>query len=206
MQYGVPTPAGSLSVIQSVLLLDSTSFIGAGKTGLVFSTGSLTCYYKRSNANASVAVSLATATLGTWATGGFKEIDNTNMQGLYEFDGPNLAYAIGAKYVDFYFTLAGVIVPDVLRVYLTSDIPAVQDTVASASSSTVFVGGGTATLSTTNSAYNNMIIAWITGANAGLTSKVSAYVGSTTLQFTLVDALPTTPSAGDVYTILGRSE
>jgi len=104
--------AGSTSIVDLIFLQDSTSTTGAGKTGLVFNTAGLTCYYKRSNGTSSVAVSLATiTTLGTYASGGFKEIDATNMPGCYEFHPPNAAFASGAKEVTFHFVGANGLVP-----------------------------------------------------------------------------------------------
>jgi len=96
--------AGVTSIVETIFLQDSASTTGAGKTGLAYNTGSLTCYYKRSNGTASVAVTLANiTTLGTFVSGGFKEIDGTNMPGIYEFHPPDAAFASGAKEVVFYF-------------------------------------------------------------------------------------------------------
>jgi hypothetical protein len=108
---------GTTSLICEVFILDSASTTGAGKTGLVF--GGVTCYYKRNTANASVAVSLASATLGTFTSGGFKEVDATNMPGVYEFDPPNAALAAGADSVSFLLTGAGM-VPLPLEIELTA--------------------------------------------------------------------------------------
>jgi hypothetical protein len=97
--------AGATSTVETIFLQDSTVATGAGKTGLVFNTSGLTCYYKRSNGTASVAVTLVTiTTLGTFASGGFKEIDSTGMPGTYEFHPPDAAFASGAKEVTFFFT------------------------------------------------------------------------------------------------------
>lgn len=96
--------AGSTSLVEVVDLMDSASTVGAGKTGLAYNTASLTCYYKRSNGSASVPVTLVNiTTLGTFVSGGFKEIDATNQPGSYEFHPPNAAFASGAKWVTFYF-------------------------------------------------------------------------------------------------------
>lgn len=74
----------------------------AGLTGLVYNTASLTCYYYRSSAVSSTAISLVTMTAGTWASGGFKVIDGTNMPGLYQIGIPDAALLTGAEYVDIY--------------------------------------------------------------------------------------------------------
>ena len=59
--------AGSTSESTNVFIQDSTSTVGAGKTGLVFNTASLTAYYSFSGANAA-ATSITLATLATLAT------------------------------------------------------------------------------------------------------------------------------------------
>lgn len=113
--------AGSTSVIlDDVFIQDSSSTTGAGLGGLVFNTASLTCYYHRNTASASVSVSLATMTLGTWATGGFKEVDATNMKGMYSFCPPDAAVAAGAQSVTFYFQGAANMAPRPYTIQLTA--------------------------------------------------------------------------------------
>lgn len=113
--------AGSTSVITTIFLQDSASTVGAGKTGLVFNTASLTCYYKRSNGTVSVAVSLADiTTLGTFVSGGFKSVDGTNMPGVYEFHPPNAAFASGAKEVTFFFVGASGLAARPIKYRITS--------------------------------------------------------------------------------------
>jgi hypothetical protein len=93
---------GSTSEVWTIFIQDSASTVGAGKTGLAYNTASLTCYYKRNKATAAAAVTLASiTTLGTFVSGGFKEIDATNMPGFYEFHPPDAALASGAESVAF---------------------------------------------------------------------------------------------------------
>lgn len=90
---------GATSVTVNILIHDTT-LIGTtmgGKTGLAFNTVGLTAYYVREGA-ASVAITLATqTTTGAWSSGGFVEIDATNMPGVYRFDVPNAALASGSN-------------------------------------------------------------------------------------------------------------
>jgi hypothetical protein len=96
--------AGTTSLIERIFLRDiSVTTKVAGLTGLSFNNPGLTCYYSRAGAVGSTAVSLVTATVGTWVSGGFKEIDATNMPGWYEFGVPNAAIATGAPSVGFHF-------------------------------------------------------------------------------------------------------
>lgn len=113
---------GATSVILDIFVQDSSSTIGAGLTGLVFNSGSLTCYRARSDdGNAGgTSIALATATLGTWATGGFKEKDATNMPGWYEFGIPNNALASGSNFCALLFKGATNMVPLPVLIQLTT--------------------------------------------------------------------------------------
>lgn len=82
---------GSTSVRRTIFIGDSSSSTGAGLTGLVYNTASLSAYYYPGDGNAAVAISLATATLGTFTSGGFIAVDETNMPGWYEIGIPNAA-------------------------------------------------------------------------------------------------------------------
>ncbi len=86
--------AGSTSQTVNVFIQDSSSTTGAGLTGLVYNSGSLTAYYALPRA-AATSITLATlaAVTSSYSSGGFKEIDATNMPGWYRFDVPDAALA-----------------------------------------------------------------------------------------------------------------
>lgn len=138
--------AGATSNIFTVFISDSASTTGAGKAALAYNTASLTAYYKRSNGTASVAITLATiTTLGTFNSGGFKLIDDTNMTGHYEFHPPDAAFAAGAKWVSFHLQGASGMCMQPIFVELTavdnqsatafvSSVPAVVGAVGSVTS------------------------------------------------------------------------
>jgi hypothetical protein len=88
--------AGATSQSVTIFIQDSSSTVGAGLSGLVFNTSGLIAYYTFTGANAgSTAITLATlaAVNSAFSSGGFKEIDATNMKGLYRLDLPNAALA-----------------------------------------------------------------------------------------------------------------
>src|ERR1700688_4940716 len=80
---------GTTSKMIHVFLQNSTSTTGGGITGLVYNTSGLTAYYLLEGASSMTSVSLVTATVGTYSSGGFKEISSTNAPGLYEIGLPN---------------------------------------------------------------------------------------------------------------------
>ena len=77
------------SKLVRVFIQDSSSTTGAGLTGLVYNSSGLTAYYLPEGDATATAITLATMTVGTWATGGFKEVDSTNMPGVYEIGLPD---------------------------------------------------------------------------------------------------------------------
>ena len=82
---------GSTSVRRLIFIADSASTVGAGLENLVYNTSSLVAYYFAGDLSNEVQITLATATLGTWTSGGFVAVDNTNMPGWYEIGIPNAA-------------------------------------------------------------------------------------------------------------------
>lgn len=104
--------AGSTSQDIVIPAFDSSSAVGAKLAGLTFETASLTAYYSRQGAaGAATAISLATKTKGTWATGGFVAVDGTNMPGDYELGVPDAALAAGAAWVKIQLKGAANMVP-----------------------------------------------------------------------------------------------
>jgi hypothetical protein len=111
---------GTTSQTVQVFIQDSSSTTGAGKTGLAFNTASLTAYYARPRA-AAAAITLATQTVtGAFSSGGFVEIDATNMPGWYRLDLPDAALATGVDFVGVQLKGAANMAPCNLEIQLTS--------------------------------------------------------------------------------------
>ena len=90
---------GATSKTIEVFIQDSSVTTGAGLTGLAFDTASLVASYVRPGAARS-AITLATQTAsGAWSSGGFAQIDSTNMPGWYRLDVPDAAIAAGVDHV-----------------------------------------------------------------------------------------------------------
>ena len=67
-----------------------------GATGLTASTSGLSARYNRTR-TASVSIPLVARTIAqAWTSGGFAEVDSTNMPGVYRLDLPDAALAAGA--------------------------------------------------------------------------------------------------------------
>jgi len=113
---------GTTSYLARIFVQDSSSTTGAGLTGLAYNSSGLVCYRARDDdGNAGgTAISLASATKGTWTSGGFVEKDATNMPGVYEFGIPNAALASGSKSVLILFKGATNMAPCPLEIELTA--------------------------------------------------------------------------------------
>jgi hypothetical protein len=81
-----------------VFVQDSASTTGGGKTGIAFNAASFTAYYVRPGGSAT-SITLATQTVtGAWSSGGWVEVDATNLPGIYRFDIPNAVFATGVDH------------------------------------------------------------------------------------------------------------
>lgn len=116
---------GTTSKILLIDIYDSSSTTGARLAGLVYNSAGLTAYYNREGAaGAATAITLATATKGTWATGGFIAIDATNMPGHYELHIPDAALATGANSVLVELKGATNMVPKTVLIELIDNVEA----------------------------------------------------------------------------------
>lgn len=113
---------GATSQILQIFIADSSSSTGAGLTGLLFNTASLTAYYHRDTDTTATAISLVTMTTGTFTSSGFKEIDSTNMPGWYQFCPPNAALASGAASVALHLKGATNMAPLPIEVDLDAQV------------------------------------------------------------------------------------
>ena len=98
---------GTTNFSMNVQLFDDTT--GAPKTGLTFSSTGVNISYARSGAArvAITEVTLASAS-AAYNSGGFVEIDATNMPGVYRFDVPNAALTWGVRMATINFVFTGV--------------------------------------------------------------------------------------------------
>ena len=90
---------GTTSKRRLIFIADSSSTTGAGLANLVFNSAGLVAYYYASDLANEVQITLVTATLGTYTSGGLVAVDNTNMPGWYEFGIPDAALDGGTEAV-----------------------------------------------------------------------------------------------------------
>lgn len=107
-------------LILPIFVQDSSQTDGRGLAGLVFNSAGLTWYYRRPNGGdaGGVQVTLVTATRGTYTSGGFVEIDATNMPGFYEIGVPAAVLASGADWVTMMLRGAANMAPVTIEIQL----------------------------------------------------------------------------------------
>lgn len=194
--------AGATSEIWQIFIANSSSTTGAGLTGLVFNSGSLTAYYHRDTDTSSTVINLVTMTVGTFTSSGFKEIDSTNMPGWYQFCPPNAALQPGAKSCVFHLQGASNMAPLAIEVQLADEAFGVIDsgTLQAATATTAQIRSGA---SFANSRLNGMTLQIIAGTGVGQSRVITAYTQSTTTA--TVDTWTTTPDSTSVYIIFGTA-
>ena len=86
---------GSTSVRRLIFIADSSSTVGAGLASLTYNSSGLVAYYFAGDLSNEVQITLASATLGSFTSGGLVAVDNTNMPGWYEIGIPDAALDAG---------------------------------------------------------------------------------------------------------------
>jgi hypothetical protein len=92
-------PAGTTSKRLKIFVQDTSRTDGGGLTGLVYNTSGVAWWYHKDGDTTATQVTIVTATVGTWTSGGLKEIDATNLPGWYEIGVPNAALAAGTVHM-----------------------------------------------------------------------------------------------------------
>jgi len=191
-------PQGSTSVTVYLWIKDSGT--GAGKTGLVYNSAGLVASYVRPRTNRT-GITLVTQTVpGAWSSGGFVEVDGTNMPGLYRFDVPNAALAAGENYCIVHLQKSDAIADPLL--ILLDALPDIQTGAVVADGSNTATTFKTDLASTTNDFYKDSYLLFRTGSLAGQQKKILGYNGSS--KFVTVPAFTGVPSSNDLFTIVNR--
>jgi hypothetical protein len=89
--------AGSTSVSVIVQLIDRTTFLP--KTGIAHTDLVSASYLRQGGVRTAIALSALAAVDSAYSSGGWKELDSTNMPGYYRLDLPDAAVATGADWV-----------------------------------------------------------------------------------------------------------
>jgi len=158
-----------------IYIIDSLSSTGLGKTGISFNTSGLNGHYVRNAGSATTITFLSQTATGTWLSGGWAEVDQTRMPGIYRVDLPDIIFSSGSDKAIVNIKGVSNTIPVTLEYQLTASNP---NTFTEASiASTVWtnvtrtITGGTIT---TNNDKNGYTI------TAGIVTSVSNPVDITT--------------------------
>jgi hypothetical protein len=184
------------SFVCHIFIQNSTSTTGGGLTGLTNASSGLICYFMRAGGSASVSSTLNTiSTLGTYAgsstNSAFKEVDSTNMPGVYEFQPANNALATGANQVVFMLSGAANMAPVLLEIQLTNTdvndgvhfgLTALPNAAANASNGLITAGTGTNQITLSS---GNVTAASVTGNVGGnVVGSVASVTAAVTVDMT----------------------
>ena len=92
--------SGNTSVVDYINITKSNS--GIALTGLTYNSSGLTAYYIRPGGAPSVITLSSQTASGSYSSGGFVPVDNTNMPGLYRIDIPNAVFNPGVSKATVY--------------------------------------------------------------------------------------------------------
>lgn len=109
-------PAGQTSVMLPIFVRDTSSSTGAGLSGLTSGTSGLVGEYRRRGASSWTAITLTSATLGTFTSGGW--VADGSLAGAYEVGIPDAAIATSARWVAIRFYGAANMAPVLIELEL----------------------------------------------------------------------------------------
>lgn len=200
---------GATSQTVYLFIRDSSSTTGAGLTGLAYNTSSLVAYYVRTRGS-STAITLATlaAANSSYSSGGFKEVDSTNLPGVYRFDIPDACLASGADSVVIVLKGAANMVPVGLEIDLDSQVDIRASVgVAAANSDGTATAGGSATItlgtgvSFATNALRGRAITILSGTGAGQSEVIASNTNATPSVVTIQRNWLVVPDNTSVYAI-----
>ena len=118
---------GSTSQRRFIFIADTSSTTGAGLANLAHNSSGLVAYYIAGDLSNEVQITLVAGTLGTYVSGGFVAVDNTNMPGWYEVGIPDAALD-GGNQVAIQYRGATNMAP--VNIYIELDAVDYQDAAA----------------------------------------------------------------------------
>jgi len=204
--------AGTISKSVLVFVQDSSQSMGIGLAGLVYNTSNLVAYYCQPGVTGATAITLATlaSTTAAYSSGGFKEIDATNMKGVYRLDIPNAALT-GATSVVVMLSGAADMVPVVLEIELTAwnnqdtvrgGLTALPNTACTTNASLLTSGAGTDQISVASGRVDiGKILGTASAGQAGYMGVDWAQVANKTTTNALTGTTIATTQQVDVNTI-----
>lgn len=217
--------AGSTSQSIDVFIADSSSTTGQGLSGLAYDTATFkdSVYYRKAATGSPVKITLATLAnaQAAWSSGGFVQIDATNMKGWYRLDVPD-AMISSSGFVHLFIGAGTNVAPVCMRVNCSALPVDLKAWLGSAPNSLnngrvetldwiirtgTAQAGGTASItldsgaSAVANAYRWMRVMIVSGTGAGQCETATLYDG-TSKELTVSKAWIVQPDNTSVFVIL----
>lgn len=183
--------AGATDQTIDIFVNSSAVTTGAGLTGLVFNTTSLTCYYRKGATGTPTALTLATQTVGgAHSDGGFVAVDGTNCPGQYRLDLSDTIVAT-AGMVTLYLHGAANMVPCVIEIEVVSinKFDAVRMGLTALPNANAGAAGGLPTDSAGKTSFNDIAATAVVSSGAITTSGGAVSTVTTATNVTTVNGL-----------------
>lgn len=115
---------GTTSKTIAVFIPDSSKTDGSGLTGLVYnSAGLVASYWRPGGSRTAITLATLASVTASYSSGGFIEIDATNMKGWYRLDLPDAVLATGADVAGVHLQGATNMAPVPLEIQLDDNKP-----------------------------------------------------------------------------------
>jgi hypothetical protein len=164
--------AGSVAVMETVFVEDSSSATGAGLS-VAYNSSGMTCEWRREGDASWTAVTLVGGTVGTFTSGSL--VASGSLTGRMQFCPPNAALAAGAKSVEVW--LYGV--TNMLPVVLTYELDTIDYQAAGGKvPATLAAADASGNLPTADSSGTTTLLARLTATRAGLLDNLDAPLSS----------------------------
>ena len=206
---------GSVSQTIDIFVPDASSAVGAGLANITWNSTGLKAYYRKGATGTSTQITLATQTVsGAYSSGGFVEIDSTNMKGLYRLDVPNAAINTAGMLTIYLFGVTNM-VPVVAEIEVVNfdKFDASRMGLKTMGVCTVTSGASTTSVPTSSCTpagsvadqFKDRVIVFTsdttTASLRGVAKTISASSNAAAPTFT-VGTLPATPASGDTFVIV----
>lgn len=173
---------GSTGRSEYIYIIDSLSSTGLGKTGISFNTSGLNGHYVR-NAGSATTITFASQTAtGAWISGGWAEVDQIRMPGIYRVDLPDAIFASGSDKAVVFIKGVSNTIPVTLEYQITASNPntfteaSIASTVWSNTSRTIT--GGIADTVTTLTTRSGFAVTNISEIQSGLSTVTINQIGA----------------------------
>jgi len=173
---------GSTGRSEYIYIIDSLSSTGLGKTGISYNTSGLNGHYVRNAGSATTITFISQTATSDWTSGGWAEVDQIRMPGIYRIDLPDAIFSSGSDKAIVFIKGVSNTIPVTLEYQLTASNPNTFTEASIASSTWTNVSrtitGGIADTVTTLTTRSGFAITNISEVQSGLSTVTINQIGA----------------------------